>query len=328
MRLLIVIVNYRTASLTIDCLRSLADELPSIEGTRVIITDNASGDESVEQIGTAIHTNNWQAWAEFMPLGRNGGFAYGNNAGIGAALKSEAPPAYVLLLNPDTVARPGAIRALLDFMDEHPGVGIAGSRLENPDGTPQRSAFRFPSVLSELESGLRMRLISKLLSNRLVAPPVSDRAGPTDWIAGASMIVRREVFDAIGLMDERYFMYFEEVDFCLRARRAGWPCWYVPGSRIVHLVGQSSGVTDVKKARNRRPAYWFASRRWFFVKNYGRLRTMLADLTWATAYATYRLRRPLQRKPDTDPQYLLRDFIRYNLAGATRFWRGHPTHEH
>jgi N-acetylglucosaminyl-diphospho-decaprenol L-rhamnosyltransferase len=317
MRLLIVIVNYRTASLTIDCLRSLASEIPGLGDAKVVVTDNASGDDSVEKIGSAITENNWSSWAKLMPLARNGGFAFGNNEGIRPAMQSGDPPAYVLLLNPDTVVRPGAIRSLVNFMDEHPGVGIAGSRLEDPDGTPQRSAFRFPSVLSELESGLRLELISNLLANRLVAPPIPEVAGPTDWVAGASMIVRREVFDAIGFMDDQYFMYFEEVDFCLRARRAGWPCWYVPASRIIHLVGQSSGVTDAKQARKRRPAYWFASRRRFFLKNYGRVRTLLADLAWATSYGTYRLRRPIQRKPDTDPQYLLRDFVRYNLLGAT-----------
>ena len=309
---MIVIVNYRTAELTVDCLRSLAGEVAAA-GARVVVTDNLSGDDSVAKIETAIADNGWSAWASLLPLDRNGGFAFGNNAAIRPALESTDPPDYVLLLNPDTVVRPGALTALLEFMKANPKVGIAGSRLEHPDGMPQRSAFRFHSIRGELESGLRLGIVSRLLQSKIVAPPAPQEAGPTDWVAGASMIIRREVFREIGLMDEGYFMYFEEVDFCLRARRAGWPCWYVPASRVVHLVGQSSGVTDIKKAQKRRPGYWFESRKRFFVNNFGTFRTFLANIAWTFGFATFRARQWIQRKPDLDPQRLLRDFVGYNF---------------
>jgi GT2 family glycosyltransferase len=203
-------------------------------------------------------------------------------------------------------------------MEDRAEVGIAGSRLEEPDGTPQRSAFHFPSILGELEGGLRLGLISRLLARWVVAPDVPDVPGPIDWVAGACMIIRREVFEQVGLMDEGYFMYFEEVDFCRRARRAGWPCWYVPTARVVHLVGQSSGVTDPRAARRRRPSYWFHARRRYFLNNHGRAATALADLAWSLGYATFRLRRLIQRKPDTDPEWLLWDFIRFNFLPAAR----------
>lgn len=239
MRLLVVIVNYRSAGLTVDCLRSLAPEIARVEGgARVIVTDNASGDDSVPSLTRAVADNDWGGWAIVQPLEHNGGFAYGNNAAIRPALASIDKPDYVLLLNPDTVVRPDALAALLDFMDANPSAGLAGSRLEHPDGAPQRSAFRFHSVASELEAGLRIGLVSKLLQNRVVAPPVPRGTEPrrVDWVAGASLIVRRRVFETAGLLDEAYFMYFEEVDFCLRARRrmallvragvAGGPsCW-------------------------------------------------------------------------------------------------------
>lgn len=318
MNLLVVVVNYRTADLTIDCLRSLRAEVEGIDGARVVVTDNASGDDSVDRLRATVHENGWGGWVTVEPLERNGGFAYGNNAAIRPALESSDPPRYVLLLNPDTVVLPGAVKILLDFMEGHPDVGIAGSRLEERPGVPSVSAFRFPSVLGELEDGLRLGLATKLLARRSVWAPIPESSCQTDWLAGACMIVRREVFGAIGLLDERYFMYFEEVDFCLRARRAGWPSWYVPEARVIHLIGQSSGVTalDREARRKRRPAYWFASRRRFFLKNYGRARTLLADLTWATAYSTFRVRRFLQHKPDLDPRWLLWDFVRYNLLPA------------
>ncbi len=313
MDLLVVVVNYRTAGLAVDCLASLAPEVGPA-GARVVVTDNASGDDSVAVLREAVSRRGWGGWASVLPLGRNGGFAYGNNEAIRPALASAGPPRYVLLLNPDTVARPGALKALVDFMDGRPDVGIAGSRLEDPDGTPQLSAFRFPGVLSELEGGLRVGPVTKLLSRWAMAPPVSGVECQTSCVAGASMIVRREVFDAVGLLDEGYFMYFEEIDFCRRALRAGWPCWYVPRSRVVHLVGQSSGVTDLRTPPKRLPAYWFDARRRYFLRHRGRLGKFLADLAWASGFAAHRVRRYVTGGPVyADPPMVLWDFVRYNF---------------
>ncbi|MEG3839976.1 glycosyltransferase family 2 protein [Microcoleus sp. herbarium14] len=307
--LLVVIVNYRTPSLTIDCLRSLVSEVQSLPGTRVAVADNASGDSSAAEIGSAIVSEGWSEWASFVPLDRNGGFAFGNNALIRPALQSTNPPPYFLLLNPDTVVRPGALKALVDFMDSHPEAGIAGSRLEDPDGTPQQSAFRFHTLASEFDFGWRLGIVSKLLARWAVAPPVPQETCQTDWVAGASAIVRRSVFEAVGLLDEAYFMYYEEMDYCLQANRAGWSCWYVPESRVVHLVGQSSGVNNFKPRTKRLPQYWYDSRRRYFVKNYGWLYTALADLFWASGFVFWRMRRVVQRKPDTDPPNMLSDFM-------------------
>ena len=262
--LLVVILNYRTPDLTIDCLRSLVSEVQSLPGTQVVVSDNDSGDGSVEKIGAAIATEGWGDWVSLLPLDRNGGFAFGNNAVIRSALKSTNPPPYFLLLNPDTVVHPGALKALVEFMNDRPDVGIAGSRLEDPDGKVQHSAFRFPNILSELDFGLRLGLVSKLLSRWLVVPPISEEVCQADWLSGASIMIRREVFESVGLLDEQYFMYFEEVDFCLQASRSGWSCWYVPESRVVHLVGQSSGINKTKGLAKRLPSYWFDSRRYYF----------------------------------------------------------------
>ena len=316
MRLLVVIVNYRTADLTIDCLRSVRAELAALPETKVVVTDNASGDNSPARIASAITSNGWSKWADHLPLPSNGGFACGNNAAIRSALQSADPPDYVLLLNPDTLVRPGAIRQLLDFMESHPHVGIVGSRLEDPDGTPQRSAFRFPTPLSELEDGARVGFLTRLLKRRVVAPPAPAIACPVDWVAGASMMIRKAVFESIGLLEETYFMYYEEVDFCLRANRAGWPCWYVPDSRVVHLVGQSSGITDAIQSRKRRPAYWFASRRRYFLTHFGPARTLLADILWAAGFAQWRLRRWITRSPEVDADRLLTDFVQHSLQAG------------
>lgn len=329
MKLLIVIVNYKSADLTIACLRSLkADycyagtpEPPGLFSTvaqiweriEVVVTDNSSPDDSVDRLHQAIEVNNWSRWVTVKPLPKNGGFAYGNNAAIAPALASSNKPDFILLLNPDTIVHPGAITALLDFMQRNPQAGIAGSRLEDPDGTPQRSAFRFHSIAGEFERGIRMGFVTKLLKNKMIAPPVTDNTMQCDWVAGASMLVRREVFEQAGLMDEKYFMYFEEVDFCLAAKRAGWSCWYVPASRVVHLVGAVSQMSDSRKHRKRRPAYWFESRRRYFVKNHGWTYAALADLAYLLAHSFWRLRRLLQRKEDTDPPKLLLDSVAHSV---------------
>ena len=323
MSLLIVIVNYKSAELVLDCLRSLEDDVRSIGDCRVSLTDCLSPDDSVARLRNGIDALGFAGWVDLRPLPRNGGFAYGNNEGIrpylsafgaDAATSPGVDPRYVLLLNPDTYIRPGAVRRLFEHLEQHPQAGIAGSRLEFPDGSPHRSAFRFPTISSEFEGGLRLGLVSRLLSQRLVAPPVSDHAMQTDWVCGASMMVRREVFERIGLLDDGFFMYYEEVDFCLRAHQAGWSCDYVPSSRVVHLCGQSSGiVTAADASRRRRPPYWFQSRRRYFVKNHGVLYAAVADLVHATGYALWRIRRALTGKPDLDPDRFLGDFLRHSV---------------
>ena len=159
-------------------------------------------------------------------------------------------------------------------MDQNPTVGIAGSRLEDPDGTPQRSAFRFKSPLGEFEGQIRLGPVTRLLSRWVVAPPVVDCACKTDWVAGASMIVRRNVFDQAGLLDEGYFTYYDDIDFCFSARKCGWPTWYVPASRVVHLVGRSTGVNTTPR---RLPPYLLEARRRYFLKHYSPAYAAMVD---------------------------------------------------
>ena len=322
-RLLIVIVNYKTAELTRNCLRSLEPELAGIPGVSVTVVENASGDEVA--LASAIRENGWEGWVTLDVAEVNGGFAYGNNRAIREALQSENPPQYVMLLNADTEVRPGAIRALLNFMDERPEVGIAGSSFENLDGSDWPIAFRFPSLASELESGLRLGLVTKLFKNRVVPVVMEKTESRIDWIAGASMICRRQVFEDVGLMDENYFLYYEETDFCLRAARAGWPCWYVPQSRVMHIAGQSTGLT-VRDARPKRvPSYWFESRNHYFVKNYGVVHAVVADLAFGLGLACWNVRRTIQRKPNSDPPYYLLDFLKHSILFRLPGWVGRPS---
>jgi N-acetylglucosaminyl-diphospho-decaprenol L-rhamnosyltransferase len=312
-RLWVVIVNYQTASLTLDGLASLVAEHQRGLEMRVVVVDNASGDDSLAVLHQGLTALQNPDWIQVEAMSRNGGFAYGNNVVLRQAMAANSPPDYILLLNPDAAVREGAIAPLIQFLDDHPKVGLVGSRLEDPDGTPQTSAFRFPSIWSELDHGLRLGVVSRLIQHRRLAMPIVMEPCLSDWLAGASLMIRREVLSSAGLFDEDYFLYFEEVDFCHRAQQAGWECWYVPESRVVHLVGQSTGVTDTRRSPQRMPQYWFESRRRYFLKFHGAFYTALADLLWMTGFGLWRLRRAAFSKPDSDPPYFLWDFFRNSL---------------
>jgi N-acetylglucosaminyl-diphospho-decaprenol L-rhamnosyltransferase len=309
-KLLVVIVNYRVAHLAIDCLHSVADEITRIPDTHVAVCENGTGDDSTQRIQKAIDENGWGAWCTLTALDVNLGFTGGNNIILRPAMQSPQPPQYFLLLNADTIVRTKAFKALVDYMDQNQKVGIAGSRLEDLDGTPQRSAFRFQTPLSEFEGNLKLGLVSRLLKGWIVAPPVVDHAFETDWVSGASMIIRREVFEQIGLLDEGYYTYFDDIDFCFNAKKHGWPTWYVPASRVVHLVGQSTGVT---KRPKRFPPYLFEARRRYFLKNYGPVYAALADAASIVGLSLWRLRVLLTGKEDLTAPSLLRDSIRHSV---------------
>jgi N-acetylglucosaminyl-diphospho-decaprenol L-rhamnosyltransferase len=305
----VVIVNYKTASLVLDCVTSLIGEHRRGIQMSVVIVDNASADGSLEILRQGLIERQNPSWVRLEPLPKNGGFAYGNNVVLQQALEAQQQPDYILLLNPDAAVREGAIAPLIEFLEANPNVGLVGSRLEDPDGTLQTSAFRFPSMWSELDHGLRLGAVSRLIAHRKLAMPTTSEPCACDWLAGASLMLRREVLTTAGLFDENYFLYFEEVDFCHRVQQAGWGCWYVPKSRVVHLVGQSTGVTDTRRSPQRMPLYWFESRRRYFLKFYGAAYTALADLLWMVGFSLWRVRRWLLRKPDTDPPYFLWDFF-------------------
>ena len=195
-------------------------------------------------------------------------------------------------------------------MDVHPRVGIAGSQLENANGGAECSAHTFPSPLSELDKGARLGVLSRMLHCYVVTSPLRAAAHPCDWVSGASMIIRRQVIEDIGLMDENYFLYFEEVDFCRRAQLAGWECWYVPDSRVMHLEGASTGI---RAAAKRRAWYWYDSRRRFFVKHYGIAGLVAADALWAIGRLSFLLRRGLRigarGRENNDPKWFMFDLL-------------------
>lgn len=314
MKALIIILNYRVTDLTINCLRSLEQEMPRVPGMKVAVVENGTGPDAEQRLRQAIQENGWSDWVQLTAISPNRGFTGGNNVIIREAMTWAQPPDYFILLNADTIVLPGAMEKLVRFMDENPTVGVAGSQLEWPDGKVQGPPFRFRGIATELDSGLRIGLLTKLLLRlqwSMTIDPKPTRACPVDWLAGASMIIRRQVVEAIGPLDEDLYTYYDDIDYCLNAIRAGWPTWYVPESRVVHLEGSSTGIAPGRVKR--RPSYWFEARRHFFLKNYGAFYTALVDAAFLIGFALWRVRRVIQRRPDDDPQHMLWDSLRHSV---------------
>lgn len=312
MLLFAVIVNYRSPEMTCEALAALLRELEGIPDARVEVVDNDSRDGSYEKLRDAVEKLGAADRVGVSQTDHNGGFGFGNNFAIRSALAAADAPEYVYLLNSDAFPDPGSIRALIAFADAHPAVGIVGSYIHGPDGEPHETAFRFPSLGSELEYGARVGFLSKLLRRFVVALEIPTRPTQVDWLAGASMLIRSRVLRDVGLFDEHFFLYFEETDLCRRARRAGFATWYVPESRVTHIGSASTGM----KIKSRpMPRFWFESRRHYFRKTHGRAYFWAANLLFTLGFASWRIRRRLQGKPDPDPPGLLRDFVRFNFLG-------------
>ena len=318
MGVVVVIVTYRSAQLTIDSLRSVDSERTNSGlKIRAVVVDNASGD--LPTIAEAVAANGWSAWVTCILAPRNGGFAYGNNLGIQRAYATGIPD-FVHLLNPDAQLRPGALRSLVKFLEAHPKVGIVGGSFENLDGSDWPFAFRFPSLLSELDTRLELGLVTHLLRPWVVPRIMTKAAQPVDWVSGASMMIRPSVFEAIGGLDENYFLYFEETDFCFRAKQAGYPTWYVPESRVMHISGQSTNVDERNAAPKRMPPYWFESRRRFFAVTYGFPLAIMIDIVALSAHVLGWFKRILLLRTRTAIPHFLRDLAYHSILWP-RNWR-------
>lgn len=251
MDLSIIIVNWKVKDLLEKCLRSIFEQTKNIS-FEIFVVDNNSGDGSVEMIQAKFPQVNLTASAE------NLGFAKGNNLAI-----KKARGRYVLLLNPDTEILDNALEKMVRFMDAHPECGIAGCKLLNPDLSLQPSVRAFPSFASQIFILLKIHHLfphSKAMYKYLVQDFDYEKTQEVDQVMGAFMMIRREAIEKIGLLDEKFWIWFEEVDFCKRAEAAGFKILYTPEAKIIHLYGQSfKQAMGVKKQKNfnRSLSYYF-----------------------------------------------------------------------
>lgn len=250
----IIIVNWNTRDLLIQCLQSLDDTAES--EFDVWIVDNGSSDGSVAAVREQF------PHVHLIANSENVGFVRANNQVL-----ARCQGRYVLLLNSDTEALPNSVDETVEFMETHPNAGILGVRLLNPDRTFQASYTVFPTLWREflILSGLGRWLIRPSFPS--YGPQVE--VGPqkiVGYMEGAYLMARREAVKQVGGLDERIFMYAEEVDWCYRFHQAGWEVWYLPQTPIVHHGGQST-----KKRQRRMEAELYRSRVYFFRKHYGKI---------------------------------------------------------
>jgi GT2 family glycosyltransferase len=305
----VIIVTYKSAQVAIEALRAVSAErlAPGLLITAVVV-DNASGDLPV--IAQAVQERNWSDWVTLVAAPKNGGFAYGNNLGVESAYLS-GEPSYIFLLNPDTQVRPGAIRSLVRFLESHAEAGIAGSGVEDANGRDWPIAFRFPSLMGELIQGINLGFVTKLLEHWAMVRYMPRSSAPVDWVSGASMMIRPAVFKAIGGLDENYFLFFEETDFCRRARGAGFLTWYVPESRVMHIGGQSTALAPNR--HERLPAYWFESRRRYFAVTFGIACAMAIDLVTLGARSLGSAKRLIWNQRRSEGPHFIRDLWQHSI---------------
>jgi hypothetical protein len=263
-KLAVIVINYRRVELTTGCLEALAPEIAGRGDRCAVVIDNGSDDGSAAELERVIAERGWRSWITLVKSPVNGGFAAGNNLGF-AAVAAEC----YLLLNSDARVRPGALDTLLQIAGEHPQAGLIGPRLEDPEGRPQISCFRFRTPASELLAAAATGPLTRLLQRYVVAERVYQEAVEPPWVSFACVLIRRGVVEQIGPMDEGYFMYFEDIDYARRARAAGWGVRHDPRARVVHLRGGTSSVKAAIAERRRIPRYYFESRSRYFAKFYG-----------------------------------------------------------
>lgn len=312
---LTVILNWRTAEMTLRSLAAARTAMAGLTGA-IVVVDNDSGDGSFERMTAEVASQGWDLGAvpvRVVQSGHNGGFGAGNNVGIRAGLPDGFPggtrPDYVYILNSDAFPEPDAIRILRDYLDGHPGTGFAGGHVRGEDEVPHNAAFRFPSVAGEFEAAARLGPVSRLLRRSIIAMPIPATTQSVDWLVGASVMMRQDMLDRIGLFDERFFLYFEETELFRRGASAGWQADFVPASRVVHVGSVSTGM----KTWSRIPQFWLDSRWYYFAKVHGRAYAALATLALLAGGGLWRLRCLIQPRDRRDPEHFLRDVTRHHL---------------
>ena len=274
LRTAVTIVNFKTPTLTADCIKSL-QSTGVLRLAETYVIDNNSMDDSMREIGAHIKNLKYEAAISLYENSVNAGFSAGNNIGI-----KRSSSEYVLLLNSDTLVRAGAIELLVKTLENNPTMGMASPRLEWLDKTPQESCFRFHRPINELIRTAATGPITKLFKSYEVPLSVSNEISYPEWTSFACVLIRRKVFEDVGLLDEDFFMYFEDVDFCKRAREAGWNIIHNPEAHVVHLRGGSSPVKSQTAKKKRLPRYFYESRTRYYFKHFGRFGLFAANIFW------------------------------------------------
>ncbi len=265
----VVIVSWNIRELLGACLQSIDNGRGALN-IEVIVVDGGSSDGSPEMLTEEF------PWVRLIARSDNVGFPKGNNIGL-----AEARGRLLLLLNPDTEIEGEALSTMAHYLNTHRKVGIIGAKLLNPDGSIQSSRRRFPTLAMGFFESTWLQPIapSSLMDRYYAADLPDDIVSEVDWLVGACLMTRREVLEDVGPLDEAYFMYSEELDWCRRAKEKGWQVVYLPDARIVHHVGKSSEQAVTERHIN----YQRAKLR-YFRKFHGRIPANILRLTLLLNY--------------------------------------------
>lgn len=321
MQIIIVIVNYKTANLLLQCLDSLRKYILT-DDVKIVISDNNSPDDSISIINNYITREKLDNNIKLLILPKNGGFSYGNNEAIKYGLKNYPRSNVFWLLNPDTIVNNYPAELISEYFKNGSKIGIVGTKQTSMStGASVSSAFNMFTPFGELLIGAKFGPLFRLFPKYMVPFPPLDSAQQCDWVSGASFFVSKSLIDDIGLMDENFFLYFEEVDFCFRANKNQWQVWYEPTVSIAHKDESSTGVG---KTAARRPSFWYDSRRYFYRKHYGLFGLIIADLGWFVGRLTLLTRHHLKLRSDisNDPKHYISDLILGDLKAIFKFrWK-------
>jgi GT2 family glycosyltransferase len=249
-QLSIIIVNYNVENLLKKCLESIFKYEKDLE-FEVIVVDNNSKDHSQEMLKSDFPQ------VKLIENKRNLGFSKACNQGI-----KESRGRYILLLNPDTELTPGGFKEMIEFMDSKPDVGICGPKMMDQQGNLQFSCRSFPSYLTAISSSqsiLHKIFPENFLSQKyLLKDQNHSQIMEVDWVSGSSLLAKREMLEKIGLLDERFYMYVEDVDLCYRAKKSGFSVFYFPQVLVIHHIGRSTGKKKITmQVEHHRSMYYF-----------------------------------------------------------------------
>lgn len=229
MDLSVIIVSYNMASFLGRCLASIYRAAPRIN-FEVLVVDNASTDGSTQMVRTGFPQ------VTLLANEMNYGFARANNQAL-----QMSKGRYCLLLNPDTLVNPRSLDEMVEFMDHHPDAGASGCQLISPDGAIQLSCRSFPSLLAVLLRGTRLhKVYNKPVARYLMAEWDHSSVREVDWVLGACLLLRRAALEDVGLLDEGFFLYYEDIDLCYRLKQRGWKVYYNPQVQVVHYYQRAS----------------------------------------------------------------------------------------
>ncbi len=280
----VIIVNYNTRDLIRACIESIYDNTRGIS-YEIIVVDNASSDDSTKMLKDDFKD------VRLIASKVNGGFAYANNLGI-----KESLGRYVFLLNSDTIVLKDVMEKMIGYMDENETIGMLGPKLLNKDLTHQTSISGFPTFKREVYHMYKLKNVLKIPLVKSFFVKFGGAFGSKDVqqymknyqsieepeevqvLVGAALLIRRQVIEEIGMLDERYFMYYEEIDYCLQAFKAGWSRVYYPHAQIIHLIGQSSEKLSAMTFYER-----YRSMILYFRKNFGRLKELQVKINLVIA---------------------------------------------